>query len=58
MMHDLGVNWAIIGHSERRELFNESDQVSITYLNYFFYSLNLIKNRILLKRLLLLLEIN
>ncbi len=27
MLKDLGVHWVILGHSERRELFAESDQV-------------------------------
>lgn len=26
-LKDAGVNWALIGHSERRALLNESDQV-------------------------------
>lgn len=29
MLNDLGVAWVILGHSERRTLFGESDQVSI-----------------------------
>ena len=27
MLKDLDVNWTIIGHSERREIFKESDEV-------------------------------
>ena len=27
MLRDFGVNWAILGHSERRHVFGESDQV-------------------------------
>lgn len=26
MLKDVGVNWAIVGHSERREMFNETDE--------------------------------
>jgi triosephosphate isomerase len=33
MLHDLGIQHAIIGHSERRELFHESDQVNTFFLN-------------------------
>ncbi len=31
MLKDLGVNWTIVGHSERRKLFAESDEVRIGY---------------------------
>lgn len=27
MIKDVGVNWVIIGHSERRNVFGESDEV-------------------------------
>jgi triosephosphate isomerase len=27
MLKDIGVHWVILGHSERRELFKESDDV-------------------------------
>ena len=29
MLKDLGVYWTIIGHSERRNIFHESDEVSL-----------------------------
>jgi len=28
MLQDIGVEWTIIGHSERRKIFGESDEVS------------------------------
>lgn len=28
MLKDIGIDWVILGHSERRQLFNESDTVS------------------------------
>lgn len=28
MIKDCGVNWVILGHSERRHVFGESDEVS------------------------------
>jgi triosephosphate isomerase len=31
MLKDLGVTWVILGHSERREYFKESDEVQKTY---------------------------
>ena len=27
MLNDLGLSWTILGHSERRHIFGESDQV-------------------------------
>ena len=27
MLKDLGINWVILGHSERRHVFNESDEL-------------------------------
>lgn len=35
MMENLGIEWTLIGHSERRKYFNETDQVSIL-VNLFF----------------------
>lgn len=29
MLQDIGIDWVILGHSERRQLFQESDTVSI-----------------------------
>jgi hypothetical protein len=29
MIKDLGCEWVILGHSERRNVFGESDQVSL-----------------------------
>ena len=29
MLKDLGIEWVILGHSERREIFKESDEVLI-----------------------------
>lgn len=29
MLTDLGLQWVILGHSERRDLFHESDEVLI-----------------------------
>ena len=31
MLKDLGVGWTIIGHSERRNLFGEDDQVRLCF---------------------------
>lgn len=31
LLKDLGIEWVILGHSERRELFHETDNVSHTY---------------------------
>ena len=45
MIKDLGLTWVILGHSERRSLFGETDDVS------FFFDLGpilkLIRNRII-----------
>jgi triosephosphate isomerase len=30
MVKDLGLPWVILGHSERRSIFKESDEVSTT----------------------------
>lgn len=27
MLNDMGINWTILGHSERRHIFGESDEV-------------------------------
>lgn len=27
MLKDIGVNWVILGHSERRQIFGESDEL-------------------------------
>ena len=32
MLGDLGIEWTIIGHSERRNIFGESDEVSFKHL--------------------------
>lgn len=32
MIKDVGVDWVIIGHSERRNVFSESDSVSNIFL--------------------------
>lgn len=29
MIKDCGVNWVILGHSERRHVFGESDEVNL-----------------------------
>jgi triosephosphate isomerase len=29
MLKDLGAKWVILGHSERREIYKESDQVLV-----------------------------
>lgn len=29
MIKDCGVNWVILGHSERRHVFGESDEVTV-----------------------------
>lgn len=31
MLKDIGVQWVILGHSERRNVFGESDQVNLNY---------------------------
>lgn len=31
MIKDVGVNWVILGHSERRNVFGETDEVSFTF---------------------------
>lgn len=35
MIKDVGVNWVILGHSERRNVFNENDEVK-TFFNLLF----------------------
>lgn len=42
MIKDCGVNWVILGHSERRHVFGESDEVSLGLLqsNVDFLTLN------------------
>lgn len=37
MLKDLGVEWSIIGHSERRNLFGEDDKVSLLLLSRLQY---------------------
>ncbi len=32
MLQDIGIEWTIIGHSERRNIFGENDDVSIRAL--------------------------
>lgn len=32
MIKDCGVNWVILGHSERRHVFGESDEVGCVYV--------------------------
>ena len=27
MLNDVGINWAILGHSERRHIFHEADNI-------------------------------
>ena len=34
MIKDLGCEWAVLGHSERRHVFGESDQVIYFFLEY------------------------
>ncbi len=31
MLKDIAVDWAILGHSERRNVFGESDEVCFMY---------------------------
>ena len=31
MIKDMGLNWVILGHSERRHVFGESDQVRFNW---------------------------
>ena len=40
MLKDLGIEWVILGHSERREIFKESDEVLIRCFLYWqtFYN--------------------
>lgn len=35
MIKDCGVNWVILGHSERRHVFGENDEV--TWIDFFFF---------------------
>lgn len=35
MIKDCGVNWVILGHSERRHVFGESDEVGQGWFNHF-----------------------
>lgn len=34
MIKDCGVNWVILGHSERRHVFGESDEVILDGLSF------------------------
>ena len=38
MLKDLGVQWTIIGHSERRNVFGETDQVFFFFFFFFFFN--------------------
>lgn len=33
MIKDIGAEWVILGHSERRNVFGESDAVNLSQLN-------------------------
>ena len=35
MIKDVGCQWVIVGHPERRGVHNESDQVTITFYVFF-----------------------
>lgn len=35
MIKDCGVQWVILGHSERRHVFGESDEVTLIVLSLF-----------------------
>lgn len=40
MIKDVGAEWVILGHSERRNVFNETDAVSINvFFNLLFRSI-------------------
>lgn len=40
MIKDVGAEWVILGHSERRNVFNETDAVSINvFFNFLFQSI-------------------
>ena len=34
MIKDIGLNWVILGHSERRNVFGEKNEVSFKNINY------------------------
>jgi triosephosphate isomerase len=34
MLKEAGCNWVILGHSERRTLFHEDDEVKKSRMNY------------------------
>lgn len=36
MLKDVGIDWVILGHSERRQIFLESDLVSNLLFSYIF----------------------
>lgn len=38
MIKDCGVNWVILGHSERRHVFGESDEVILDNLIFFHFA--------------------
>lgn len=44
MLKDLGIDWTILGHSERRNIFGESDEVR-SYLSHFFNFIKIAGNR-------------
>ena len=38
MIKDCGVNWVILGHSERRHVFGESDEVNLADIIFDYLS--------------------